>query len=79
MKHVFTSRKGDQELFSGYYTRFLALSDQELLDSYTRQVRTGLTGVHAQAVYLLALRKVMKERFGESPVTLGDGGVVGLE
>lgn len=78
MKHVFISREGDEEHFVDNVSHFRKKSDQELIEAYHREARIGITGVHAQAVYLLALRTVMKERFGESPVTLEDGGVVGL-
>ncbi len=78
MKHVFIPREGDKERFADYENHFRELSDQELIEAYHRQVRCGITGVHAQAVYLLALRKVMGERFGGSPITLEDGGVIDL-
>ena len=78
MKHVFISREGDKKMYSGYHRFFRKLSDQELVEAYQRQARCGITGVHAQAVYLLALRKVMIERFGESPINLEDGGIIDL-
>jgi hypothetical protein len=78
MKHVFIPREGDKERFFEYESHFRECSDQELNEAYQRQARCGMTGVHAQAVYLLALKEVMEERFGESPVTLEDGGIIDL-
>ena len=78
MKHVFISREGDMERFSERIRQFREFSDQELIEAYQKQARCGITGVHAQAVYLLALRKVMGERFGGSPVTLEDQCVIDL-
>ncbi|MFT6795008.1 MAG: hypothetical protein ACJART_000139 [Maribacter sp.] len=77
MKHVFTSREGDQELFLTYYDRLKALNDEQLIEAYHKQIRLGLTGVHAQAVYVLALKKLMKNRFGKDCIALA-GGVLDL-
>lgn len=78
MKHIHINREGDGDLYKRFYDRFKADSDQELIEAYQQQLKTGITGVHAQAVYLLALRAVMKERFGKSPITLDDGNVIDL-
>jgi hypothetical protein len=77
MKHVFTTKKGDQNLFLKYYDRLEELSDENLIEVYFRESRIGMTGVHAQAVYILALRKVMKHRFGKSFISL-NGRVIDL-
>lgn len=77
MKHVITARQGDQKLFSAFYDRLTALSDEKLIEAYYREVNLGITGVHAQAVYVLALRKVMKERFGKNFIA-ADGEVLDL-
>ena len=76
MKHVFIPREGDKERFAVRVRQFREFSDRVLIEAYHRQVRCGITGVHAQAVYLLALRKVMGERFGNSPITLEDGCII---
>ena len=78
MKHLFMPREGDKERFLNNLGHFRKKSDQELIDAYQREANIGITGVHAQALHLLALRKVMKERFGESPITLEDGCIIGL-
>ncbi len=77
MKHVFTSREGDQKLFLEFYERLKELSDEKLIEAYYREIRIGMTGVHAQAVYVLALRKLMKGRFGKRVISL-EGGVIDL-
>ena len=78
MKHVFIPREGDKERFAERVRQFREFGDQELIEAYHRQVRCGITGVHAQAVYLLALRTVTGARFGGSSITLEDGGVIDL-
>jgi len=77
MKHVFTSGEGDQKLFLEFYDRLKNLNDEGLIEAYHRQMRLGMTGVHAQAVYVLALKKVMKGRFGKDFIPL-EGGVIDL-
>jgi hypothetical protein len=78
MKHVFTSREGDQNQFLEYYDRLKELSDERLIKTYYMEVKVGMTGVHAQAVYVLALRKVMKDRFGKDFISF-EGGALDLE
>ena len=73
MKHVFTSGEGDQKQFLEFYDRLKDLNDEKLIEAYYRQMRLGMTGVHAQAVYVLALRKVMKDRFGKDFISFERG------
>lgn len=77
MKHVFTFGEGDQELFLTYYDRLKALNDEQLIEAYYREVNLGMTGVHAQAVYVLALKKVMKDRFGKDIIVV-EGEIIDL-
>jgi hypothetical protein len=78
MKYVYIPREADKQQLLDNENHFKELSDKELIKAYHRQVRTHITGVHAQALYLLALRKVMKQRFGKSPITLKDGSILDL-
>lgn len=77
MKHVFSSGKGDQKLLLEFYDSLKDLTDERLIEAYHKQMRLGMTGVHAQAVYVLALRKVMKDRFGKDFISFEEG-VLGL-
>ena len=78
MKYVFISRKGDQETFKKFFRDLEFLPNETLLDQYNRQVDIGIVGVHAQALKLLALRKIFLERFGESPILLEDDIIISL-
>ena len=75
MKHVFTSWEGDQELFLKFYDRLKALNDEQLIEAYHKQIRLGMTGVHAQAVYVLALKKLIKNRYGKDIIAVAGGGI----
>ncbi|MET7029806.1 hypothetical protein [Sediminicola luteus] len=78
MKYVFVSRKGDQETFKTFYRDLINLSNKSILEQYNREVNIGIVGVHAQALKLLALRKIFLERFGESPINFEDNMVISL-
>lgn len=78
MKHVFTSREGDKEQFLKNFERIQKLSDHQLIEKYNAAVKTGIVGVHAQALHLLAMRKVFLKRFGKSPISIEDGIVISL-
>ena len=47
---------------------FRECSDADLAKKYFKQMRMGIVGVRKQILYLIALRNVMKERFGRSPI-----------
>lgn len=73
MKYVFTSHPQQDELLDNFRNRFRAYSDTELIEAYNRECRIGITGVRAQAMYLMALHQESHNRFGESPVHVKDG------
>ena len=78
MKHVFISRKGDQAQFVENFESLQKLTNKELIETYNNAVATGIVGVHAQALHLLALRKVFIERIGKSPIVIEDDIVISL-
>ena len=69
---IYTSRPGDEEELLKYAASFKTKEDAEILRDCEGQKKIGIAGVHQQALYLLALRKVMLERLGESPILLED-------
>lgn len=75
MEHIHVQRAGDAEVIREYEATFRAKTNEELIADYEQQRRCGITGVHRQALYLIALRTVMKERFQDSPIEF-EGGVV---
>lgn len=72
MKYVFISRRGDKEQFQSFFKFLKNLKDEELIKHYNREAGMGIVGVHAQAIKLLALRRVFMERFGKTPVIIED-------
>jgi len=47
---------------------FKKSTDKQLAERYFGQAKLGITGVRRQLLYLIALRNIMKERFGKSPI-----------
>ena len=70
MEHIYFRKESDDKIISDYKKKLEAESLEELVDSYNRQVKCGIVGVHRQALYLMALKQEFKERLKESPVYL---------
>ena len=70
MEHIYIARKQDKNSIADYKKIFEAETLETLVESYNRQVKSGVTGVHQQALYLIALRQEFRERLKESPIYL---------
>jgi len=79
MKYIYVHRKGDKESLIKYKNKFEKKSLIELVSAYNSQVKTGITGVHQQGLYLIALRSVFISKIGESPITVEDDIVLGMQ
>ena len=78
MKHIIILWEGDREIILNYYEKFKGYTDDELVEAFYREKRVGIVGVRRQGLYLVALRKAMLDRFGESGITLEEN-VIGFE
>ena len=72
MEYVYIKRHNDENVLVEYKKYFEAKTLEDLVDTYNGQVKCGITGVHRQALYLIALKEEFKERLKESPVYLLD-------
>ena len=70
MEHIYIGREKDKSVIAEYKKIFEAKTLEEIVVTYNGQVKCGITGVHRQALYLIALRQEFKERLKESPVYL---------
>lgn len=70
MEHIYIAREQDKNSIADYKKSFEAKTLEALVVAYNGQVKCGITGVHQQALYLIALRQEFKERLKESPVYL---------
>ncbi len=62
-----------------YINEFKKKTLSYLIDRYNGQVKIGIVGVHRQALYLFALRTVLMDKIGESPITLENDVVLGMQ
>jgi hypothetical protein len=70
MEYIYVGRENDNHIIADYKKIFESQTLEALVESYNSQVKCGITGVHRQALYLIALRQEFKERLKESPVYL---------
>jgi|TARA_B110000116_G_C16566953_1_gene460107 hypothetical protein len=78
MKYILIQHPGFKDAFLEQVEVFKKSSPEDLIDSYNKSVKTGIVGVYAQAIMLVALRHVIKECFGVSPIKLEDNTVLSL-
>ena len=63
MKYVLIQKPGFKERFFEHLETFKVQTSEELIDRYNSSVKTGIMGVYAQAIMLVALRHEIKRRF----------------
>ena len=78
MKYVLIQKPGFKERYLENLETFKAQTSEELIDRYNGSVKTGIVGVYAQAIMLVALRHEIKRRFGASPILLEDNVILSL-
>jgi hypothetical protein len=78
MKYVLIQQPGFKERCLENLETFKAQTSEELIDRYNSSVKTGIVGVYAQAIMLVALRHEIKRRFGVSPILLEDNMILSL-
>lgn len=78
MEYLLIQKEGFKELYLNEIKKLEGSSSSELIEQYNKQVDIGIVGVYRQAVFLVALRKVFKDRFNQSPVHLKDNVLVSL-
>ena len=78
MKYILIQHPGFKERFLERLEAFKTQTSEELIDRYNSSVKTGIVGVYAQAIMLVALRHEIKRRFGASPILLEDNMILSL-
>ena len=72
MDYIFIPRPGDIERIHEQFATLKNKSKQELVKLYNKQVQIGLVGVHAQAIFVVALHWAFKALFLNSPIFIQD-------
>ena len=65
---MYIRREGDMPRLTEIAKGFESSNNESLISDYNRQSRCGITGVHSQALYLMATGHIFFKRFGESPI-----------
>ena len=78
MKYILIQHPGFKEKFITKIKKFNKATSAQLIQQYNASVKTGIVGVYAQAIMLVALRHVIKKRFGVSPILLEDNIILSL-
>ena len=78
MKYVLIQKPGFKERCLENLETFKVQTSEELIDRYNSSVKTGIVGVYAQAIMLVALRYEIKRRFGVSPILLEENMILSL-
>jgi hypothetical protein len=68
MEYLYIKRAGDKETIADNVNWFEARSNESLIEDYNKQSKCGITGVHEQALFLMAMGHVFFKRFGKSPI-----------
>lgn len=79
MDYVFIPREGDREQIQELSISYANLPDEEFISVFNAAARPGITGVHAQAVSLIAQHREFLKRFGESPIYVHSQNCIGLK
>ena len=78
MKYILIQKPGFEERFLENLETFKVQTSEELIERYNSSLKTGIVGVNAQAIMLVALRHEIKRRFGVSPILLEDNVILSL-
>jgi hypothetical protein len=78
MEAIYIRRESDKQSIESSTTYFEAKDNESLISDYNDQVKCGIVAVHAQLLYLIALDKVFKKRFGKSPIYM-ENNIFGLK
>jgi hypothetical protein len=62
LAHVHIRRQGDEERIQESYNYFMQLSDEEFREKCIYYRKQPFFGVHAQALFFIALARAAKER-----------------
>ena len=65
---ILNMSEDDQQMIRKDEQGFKRWTDKQLAEKYFGQAKLGITGIRRQMLYLIALRNIMQERFGRSPI-----------
>jgi hypothetical protein len=76
LEYIYIEHPNDKENILKYVEQFDSLNDTMILEKCGKAIKSGIVGVHQQALYLIALRSEMLKRFKYSPIVIGNNGLI---
>jgi len=72
---VYLRRAGDEQFINEEYQKMIIEADHQLIERFNSQKQ--FFGVHRQLLYVIAMDRVFKKRFGRSPIRSEEGIIYG--
>jgi hypothetical protein len=77
--YIFTQRKEDLQQLINLKNNFNNISQIELIKKFNREAKIGFTGVHQQALLILALNQQFIKRYNDAPVIIENNSILSLK
>jgi len=77
--YLFIQRKQDLKQITNLNKSLENSNQEELISKYNREAKIGFTGVHQQALLILALNQQFIKRYNDAPVTIENNSVLSLK
>lgn len=78
-KYLFIQRKEDLQQITNLNNSLDNSNQEELINKFNREVKIGFTGVHQQALLILALNQQFIKRYNDAPVTIENNSILSLK
>jgi len=78
-KYIFLQRKEDLQQLISLKNSFNNISQDELIKKFNREAKIGFTGVHRQALLILALNQQFIKRYNDAPITIENNSILCLK
>ncbi len=77
--YIFIQRKEDLQQLVSLENNLNTISQEELINKFNREAKIGFTGVHKQALLILALNQQFIKRFNDAPITIENNSILSLK
>lgn len=77
--YIFIPRKEDIQQIKNFSNNLQNINQSELINKYNREAKVGFTGVHQQALLIIALNKQFMKRYNDAPVTIENNSILSLK
>lgn len=75
---LYLTRAGDRERILEFYEYYKDMSLEKLVASYNQNQKTGMLGVHAQGLAMIALNHAFNKLCDRSPILIQENCIIGF-